>query len=253
MIKSTLNYDMFKKQEMNRNIVESNVIRIMDSIKARNLLEYRPIEVNESLEVIDGQHRLEACKRLKIAVFYIIKESMSMEDNVRLQTQQLNWKKEDYLDYFCKLGNDNYIKLKEFARKNNISVTAACNLFSKGAGGGGLIRQFKEGRFVFFSEKEFETSLVLERLHEFIAYVKTKTGQDVRYLSSIAFMRAFVYFQNTKTVDIDIFFKKLPYKLDCVRPCARIVDYMNMLRSIYNWKNPNPIDPIKSGFWSADE
>ena len=57
----TRDYDQFKKLNGNRNINESQVDGIVHSILE---VGYQPVPilVNEFMEIIDGQHRLEAVK-----------------------------------------------------------------------------------------------------------------------------------------------------------------------------------------------
>ena len=71
-ITSTNNYDQFVLLGNNRDVREGHVKAIMRSLeKNGNWTLRRPIDVNESFHVIDGQHRLEACTRLGIPVGYI--------------------------------------------------------------------------------------------------------------------------------------------------------------------------------------
>jgi hypothetical protein len=65
----TYQYDMFSLLDMNRDIDESNVKNIMESI---DMFGYQPVPIiiNEYGEVIDGQNRLEALRRTGNPVYY---------------------------------------------------------------------------------------------------------------------------------------------------------------------------------------
>jgi hypothetical protein len=49
--------------------------------------------------IVDGQHRLEACRELKIPVYYIIDEKAQEDDLIHLNTVRSNWTLPDYV-YF---------------------------------------------------------------------------------------------------------------------------------------------------------
>lgn len=75
----TNDYSIFKSIMGNRTINLKNVNNIINNIKKNGLLP-TVIIVNEKMEVIDGQHRLQALKELNLPVYYQIKEGLSIND-----------------------------------------------------------------------------------------------------------------------------------------------------------------------------
>ena len=73
VVYETTDYEQFGKLKGNRNINEAQVIGIRNSIEK---IGYQPVPilVNERLEVIDGQHRLEAARTLGIPIYFIIQK-----------------------------------------------------------------------------------------------------------------------------------------------------------------------------------
>lgn len=69
-MKETKDYNIFKKHPNNREIFHANLEKIKRSIQIKNLLEYRPIIVDKKMQVIDGQHRLEAARQLGVPIYY---------------------------------------------------------------------------------------------------------------------------------------------------------------------------------------
>jgi ParB-like chromosome segregation protein Spo0J len=59
-VMETMDYNLFSKFNGNRDVKILHVNRIAKSMTEQFLI--KPIDVNEKYEVIDGQHRLEACK-----------------------------------------------------------------------------------------------------------------------------------------------------------------------------------------------
>ena len=70
---TTTDYGIFKRLVGNRDIPESRISKIVESIQTIGWV-HNPIIVNERMEVIDGQGRLTALQRLKMPVEYIVAE-----------------------------------------------------------------------------------------------------------------------------------------------------------------------------------
>src|ERR1700692_632576 len=125
MIQKTTDYSIFKFRDDNREkISELHVIRLLESIKKKNLLDLRPITVNSKMEVMDGQHRLLAAERLNTPIFYEIREELDSKDIVILNVSK-SWNNYDFLNFHLKSNNSNYIKLKEFMKKYDIGLLPA--------------------------------------------------------------------------------------------------------------------------------
>lgn len=108
----TNNYDLFKIMPDNRNINLLHVKRLVESFNEQYLIS--PIIVNERHEVIDGQHRLQACRETNKPVFYIPIKGYGIKQVQILNTNQSNWKKIDYLHSYCAEGRKPYLEFKEF-------------------------------------------------------------------------------------------------------------------------------------------
>lgn len=242
MIQSTEKYSMFKKQHCNRDIQENHVKHLMASIKQENLLYLEPILVNKQFEVIDGQHRLEAAKRLQVEIYYRVDDNLSESSIALLNNNTLRWKYNDWLNYYNNTGNIHYHKLDQFAKKNSIHLTIALAMLGVTHGGNSM-RSFKRGMFKFpDAQDELEAINKLANLRQMIEYVCTKTIGEKKYLNGPLFSRSFTAFLNVKSVDFNIFMKKLPFKLDLLRPCSRIIHYLEIFREIYNFKNQQPLN-----------
>lgn len=118
-------YDKFKKIVNNRAVDDALVNKIVSSIKRSNDLRYKPIDVNENMEVLDGQHRLEASKRLNLPVYYQIIQDNDEGYMVRHNTATKNWTAMDFLNYFAEQGNPHYMKLREFMSYYDLTLNAA--------------------------------------------------------------------------------------------------------------------------------
>lgn len=94
-IQSTTNYNQFNKLVGNREIHEGHVQNLVISMQKYYMPV--PIVVNSKMEVVEGQHRIEACKRLNLPVYYIIDENANLQDVHELNKYRRSWSTLDFL------------------------------------------------------------------------------------------------------------------------------------------------------------
>lgn len=115
-IYETWDYDMFKTLDGNRDVNNGRVLKTIESIEKYGWLT-NPILVNEKFEVIDGQGRLEALRRLNLPVEFIIEPGIGRKECQGLNHFQKNWSLDDYVNSFVTDGNENYIWLRKMLKK----------------------------------------------------------------------------------------------------------------------------------------
>lgn len=121
-IYKTKNYDMFKDVEGNRVLDGTHLSNLEGSIRERNWLANEPGIVNENFELIDGQHRLAVAEKLDEWFYFTIAGGANDQDVILLNTSSQTWKVENYLDYYVAKGKKDYIELKKFMEKHNITL-----------------------------------------------------------------------------------------------------------------------------------
>lgn len=237
----TKEYDLFKKYPGNRPIDQANLNSLVSSISSKNLLKERPIIINDSFEVLDGQHRLEAAKTLQIPIFYILKEGGDFKDVVLLNSSQKSWKTEDFLRLYADGQKiPEYVELKEFMEKNNFKLGVAL-----------LIKQgpFKEMKdYSDFKEGKFSPKLCGEglgrltyRIKHVLSVIKNHNIKPAHRFCSTAFIKPLILFLSNGALNWQIFEQKLEqswFKIG-TRPSCNL--YMEMLCDIYNFRNQNKI------------
>jgi len=115
------NHSKFTLLENNRVIYDKHVASLVASIVKNGQMQ--PIVVSKDLEVIDGQHRLEACKELDLPVCYIIHEKATSKEIAVINNTQKGWTQEDYIRHFSHKNHRNcaeYKKLKKFKEDHNL-------------------------------------------------------------------------------------------------------------------------------------
>lgn len=121
VVLSTKHYDWFLYAHGNRNIDPSNYARLKKSIGVHG--QQNPIMVNEKGEVIDGQHRLAACKELAMPVRFFIQPGASITTAVQLNTAGQKWNTNDWINHYAKQGNHHYQQLQKFAENSPFPIT----------------------------------------------------------------------------------------------------------------------------------
>lgn len=240
MILKTRKYDMFIKHSSNRDLDNENLKRIKNSILFKNMLHLRPIVVNKIYEIIDGQHRLEVAKQLNLDIYYCIDEKIEDNDIIALNNNQKQWRLTDYLNFYCNQGNENYIKLKIFIEKNNIKDLINA-LIICGQSGSYYTRFFKRGEFKIpeFMVDSQNKFLFIKRVQDILDAIMV--GKNRHFYKGSRFVKAIALLANHDEFDFSIFLKKLEGRLDSVHNCYTVESYMDMLKGIYNYRNPNPI------------
>lgn len=115
-LKSTSNYGLFKTLEGNRPIIAAHVTEIEKKIEDRGYM-CMPILVNEKMEIIEGQHRLETLKKLGMPVYYIVQPGLGLKDCMCLNSGTKNWVSNNYINAQAVAGNTNYIYLQQLMKQ----------------------------------------------------------------------------------------------------------------------------------------
>lgn len=227
-IQTTKNYSQFVSITGNRGLSETHIKRLMASIGRKNLLPFNPITVNERMEVIDGQHRLEAAKLLNLEISYIVAPGARIKDVQLLNAHQKQWTLEDYAESYASQGYTDYEVLRAFYQNQDLPVSIAVWLLSKDSWGGGHMMNFKEGGFVITAMDEaYEVADRIKLFHE-------HTTPQVR--RSRGFVRAVRTLHRNDQVDWNRMKEKLEQYAHQIPAYQTSKDYLRVLEDIYNFK-----------------
>lgn len=243
IVDETKEYVQFNKHKANRKTNEKLVVRLIKSIENKNLLKCNPIVVDKHFNVIDGQHRLEAAKRLGLPISYIIDEDIDVEDIIPLNVEKETWKLDEYLNFHCNQDDAyDYRLLESFMATNNFpKVNIALELLH-GCRNSEFHTAFKKGFYKFPEQEELSEALQKKnQIDHVINYIKLKTSGPKTYLDKVTFYSAMVEFFNIKSMSYQVFMQKLQYKIDLIHPCPCRGDYVRIFKEIYDFKNRSPI------------
>ena len=184
-IKKTTNYKDFKRVKGNRLLSKEHFSRLKKSVQRKNLLHLNPIIVNEHMEIIDGQHRLEVCKSLDLPVYYVVGKGLNFGDVVQMNSNVKDWGLLDYLQSYCEQGYKDYLVVKSFSSKYGLSPSTAIAILSMGnhvtrAG----YHNFKDGLFKvtdFDRAEEF-----VQKLREISRFTTANTWKDRDFVRALS-------------------------------------------------------------------
>ncbi len=235
----TKEYDRFIFRSDNREkIDQTHVRRLEDSIKARNMLDLRPIIVNEIMEIIDGQHRLLAAKNLGLEIYYQVQKNITARDILLLNISK-NWTTGDILNHYCRNGQQEYIKLRQFMKENNLTLKVALNITMGNALA--LYKEFREGRY------KYNDDLVggeLDICWDTINYIKKMNGFSP-YTSSARFWKALLKLVRHEKFSPEKWRYNLQRMVERFCPKARVEDYQRMMMEVYNYRNNERVNLLE--------
>lgn len=223
-------YSKFKLMSKgNRNIMSTHVQKLVSSLRRKNLLHINPIIVNSNMEIIDGQHRFEACKELKIPVTYILDSTLEVEDVKLLNQNAKNWTMTDYLDFYVGQENFNYMVFQKFMKEWDISLQCALSLLA-GNDGGKSYADFKEGNFITKDIKK--ANEIAKHIYDFKYYPGFKKRSFILAIQGLL---------NLPNYNKDTMIQKFEIQRTKLVDCVSKEQYMKLLEEIYNFKNREPV------------
>ena len=201
---TTRDYSIFKRLVGNRDIPESRISKIVDSIQKIGWI-HNPIVVNEKMEVIDGQGRLTALQRLKMPVEYIIAPGAGTKECVYMNMNMVNWKLPDFIKSYAEQGNENYQRLLKlmgtYANGNLDIISTAVYRVSRSKH-----RDIKEG-ILQLTEEQYEAAI--PRL-KFVKPLMEKLDEKKLPGSLITLIQTAIYYYDYSEVDK----KRLTYSIE---------------------------------------
>ena len=240
VVYETRNYEMFKKLLGNRDVTESRVQKIMNSIKNVGYV-MNPCVINMRKEVIDGQGRIEALKRLGLPVHFVIDNNAGLEQCVQLNINGTPWHAIDYVESYASQGKQDYINLLELVKEfpdlgigiiayavdGNVSRTKSPRANATLAGRSPVIT----GLFKCSEEDKKYARQKLEYARKFIPICQKVNGATVYFIQAVIFA-AF----NCPS-DKDRLYEKVFALQQNITPFTNVKTALASLTEVYNNRN----------------
>jgi hypothetical protein len=234
MVYITTKYDQFKILTDNREVNQIHVKRLVDSFNEMHLV--CPIIVNEKMEVIDGQHRLQASIETGLPIYYIQVPGYGIKEVQRLNANQKNWTKTDFLEMYCAQGKKVYQEFKEFMGHFPDLSFQACERILVGTHNGtrqGVINGHRV-QMMDFQEGKLTIPNINMSYKNARKLMEFKDHYDG--FSRGAFVSAVLPLFKSKNYDHKEMIYKLTVAPKKLTHCQNVIQYRILLEDIYNWK-----------------
>jgi hypothetical protein len=245
---TTNDYSLFKIIKGNRDVNKLHIKRLVDSFRDEYLLT--PLIINQNYEIIDGQHRYHAAKELGLPINFIICNDYSLKQVQLLNTNMKNWKKIDYLNTFCDLGYEHYLKFRNFLQtypdffletaiafltnKTGHNNHKSLSLFKSDTNkkGSYIIRTFENGDFEIHDYKlaciNAEKILQIKALYD---------GYNRR-----TFVLTMLNLFKHENYNHNQFLQKLKLNPSALKDCNTVAQYKELIEEIYNYKSREKVN-----------
>lgn len=231
-IERTNNYKIFKKLNGNRDVATSRVKKIVESIKKVGYVT-SPVIVNENMEVIDGQGRLEALEFLGLPVEYIVHKGAGINECLSMNIHQSNWSIRDYIKSYADRGNQSYIYtqtlIEDFADISILAVIMATQETNK------IQKKIYNGELMVTEEKYKIARERLEYLRRVLKKMRYRNGSR-SYLEY-----AILICTTIDSVDLDRLEKKLEERNSIMKNWNSTATCLQSIEDIYNEQLGYPI------------
>lgn len=223
----TTNHDFFVNDYANRPLIESKVVSMVAAIEKKNLLHLFPLVVGRDSVVIDGQHRLEAARRLNLPVYYVVSDDMAIEDAAAINQNVTRWRGQDWLHHWIVRGNQDYLALREFWQEFSFLTLAECLALTGGSGNNANSHQaLAAGNF---SPRRLRHGYVVGQMClDFAKYVA--------FWHETMFVRALSVLANNPRYDHTRMMAKMEYLSARLQRSSTVDEYLTRLDEIYNYR-----------------
>ena len=235
-IETTSEYGLFKGLVGNRDKDEGHVAAIHSTlVKHPELAAIIVILVNDKMEIIDGQHRFEALKGLRMPVNYVKVDGMGVEAARALNTNSKNWTPMDWAKSYARLGSEDYAKYIELRETYNISHLVTCQVLAgKGKGILGVDRQsrykFKQGGLV--------VTATPEEVGEFMNFLERAADIWPKFMHDTYPARALHHAWLVEGFDKERMLERIRIRADYLNTVVwahNVRDSLRLLEDIYNY------------------
>jgi hypothetical protein len=232
MIQHTNNYDQFKQVTSNREVNQKHVKKLARAVQAKNLLHVNPIIVNDKMEIIDGQHRLEAARLLKVPIFYVVDESITKQDISALNANARNWMLMDYINYWTTEKAPGFATLSKYISEYPFLKPSTIISLLSGRENGGLAGEYIQQGKVFITNESGAIEIIS---------LLQKIGNYNMVAFETKFVTAILKLSQHEEWDSDRMIRQVDKQPRSLVKCANVKQYIEMLLEIYNYQQQKRI------------
>ncbi|MBR2684412.1 MAG: ParB N-terminal domain-containing protein [Atopobiaceae bacterium] len=231
VIHKTSDYSVFRRMEGNREVTARRAKNIRKSIEEIGLVP-APIVVNERMEVIDGQGRLEAIKQLGLPAFFIIVKGLGLDECVAMNVNSTPWTVKDYIESYAEIGKPDYVRLKmlmdSYDLPINVVICAATGLMAT------VSANVTKGKIKLDEQFYWDVDKMLAYVERFVKVMK---ANHISNRSPVLSALCFCY--QCEDVDNERMFNAFERHCHKLNSGSKITEVLDVLTEIYNFGRRN--------------
>jgi len=237
-VHTTTDYSMFKSIDGNRNLNLLHINRLKKSMQEQYL--FTVIVVNENYEIIDGQHRFHAIRDLGLPLHYVIMPGYSLLQVQILNANSSNWSTQDYLEAYCNLGYEDYIRLNDFLNKYKLNISIGASILignttgTAGMKAGAPFEFFKHGTLKVSDKQVRDASKFMDMLYLFEPFFKD--------FKSRSFVFALMRLMKNTNFEITELLQKVKVQPLALQTCQQVNQMISLIEEIYNYKRRDKVN-----------
>ena len=225
IVQKTTDYSKFRTLKGNREVSPARVAKIIKSIKNVGYV-INPIIVNEKMQVIDGQGRLQALTELKMPVYYLVVPHTGIKECISMNIYQEKWTTIDYIKSYAKRGSSDYQ-----------SLLKAVNEFYPNIPVGIIVTTCFGSMNNVSTEKVFKGDFQIgrENWRDALRYLDKYSPYKNQVSGSWAnLMKVLLFVYDAPEIDETAMYKQFIKDTAKITGIGSIIDALNSLESVYN-------------------
>lgn len=228
----TTKLDAFRFLDDNRDVNPAHVDALVKSFKEKYLPTI--IYVNEYMQIIDGQHRVEAARKTQKPVYFYIQPGWGIKEVRILNVNSKNWSGEDFMISFARSGNENYLRFKDVFEKFSFPITSLLMIIKNDPDNRGADSKviFNKGKLIFTEEMATDVTVRASRVEEVGAF-------HPQGKSKMTFVSACLSMFKATGYDHKLFLGQLrKYPDELLTNSTRLSEpmYKEIFKRVYNYK-----------------
>lgn len=231
----TYDYSKFKRLANNRIVGDNRVERLMASMSVKQIPA--PIIVNEKMQIIDGQGRYEAEKKLGLPIYYSICKGTDIDDCRRMNQYNTRWGEMDFIKSYADAGNQNYIRFRNLINELNIPITRALRFANKASQNKsiGAKNIVEEGKL----EWNDDNSNMVRKVYGYALDLKEALEFTKRLTDN--FWKAVKIMSDFKEYDHGRMIAKCRLRRYHFSQMSNLTDMLHQFSDIYNYRSKNEL------------
>lgn len=241
-IQCTTDYSKFIHLTGNRPVDADRVKRIAKLMTEVGFIPGYHIVVSSKMEVLDGQHRLEAAKLATVPVHFVIDDGLEITTIQKAGSLSEKWSLNDHVTGRAEAGNPHYQALMLMIAKSRFIYSITFEIMARAHSSRMIfIRQVKDGTFETSAAFETKYEQICTRLADIDA-VNGKFLENKYAVLGVLSLTQHPLYDHKRLKE------KLEYQSTRLVRCVSPAEYTRLMFDIYNYKAlaKNVIEPLDS-------